>query len=127
MVVELTEHVRAIGGLWIVGEGNASMGGVPITSLMTLGYDPEAKAFVGSWVDSMQTHLWTYTGKLDDTKKVLTLEADGPSFTDPGKTAKYRDVIELKDADHKTLTSSVQGADGKWTTFSTAKYERKKK
>ena len=127
VVVESTEHVRSIGGLWILAEGSASMGGMPFTTVMTLGYDPAAKAYVGTWIDSMQTHLWHYKGQLDNAKKVLTLETEGPAFDDPSKTSKYRDVIELKDADHRTLSSSVQGADGKWTTFLTAKYERKKK
>lgn len=127
MTVDVTENVRSIGGLWVVGEGTASMGGMKFATMITLGYDPASKAFVGTWVDSMQTHLWVYKGQLDGAKKVLTLEAEGPSFDDPSKMAKYRDAIELKDADHKTLTSSVLGADGKWTTFQTAAYERKKK
>jgi hypothetical protein len=71
--------------------------------------------------------LWTYVGKLDEGKKALTLAAEGPSHADPTKTAKYRDVIELKSADHRTLTSSVLGEDGTWTTYLTAAYRRKNK
>jgi hypothetical protein len=126
MRMESTESVRSIGGLWILGEGSASFDGTPFTSILTLGYDPQRKAFVGSWIDSMQTHLWTYVGKLDESRKVLTLETEGPSFADPSKNSKYRDVIELKSADHRTLTSSVQGEDGVWTSFVKADYRRKK-
>ncbi|TAH35599.1 MAG: DUF1579 domain-containing protein [Planctomycetota bacterium] len=126
MRMESTESVRSIGGLWILAEGSATFFGAPFTSIMTLGYDPQKKAFVGSWIDSMQTHLWTYTGKLDDAGKVLTLEAEGPAFDDPTRTAKYRDAIELKSPDHKVLTSSVQMEDGTWTTFLKADYRRKK-
>lgn len=127
MKMEGTESVRSIGGLWILAEGSASMMGTPMSTVMTLGYDPAKKKFVGTWVDSVQTHLWIYEGELDAAKKMLTLSTTGPSFEDPSKMSKYRDTIEVKDADHKALTSSVQGADGAWTTFMRAEYTRKKK
>lgn len=121
-----TEKVRAVGDLWILCEGSSDFAGMPFTSLMTLGYDPEKKTFVGSWVDTMQTHLWTYVGSLDEAKKTLTLSAKGPSIMEPGKHVEYRDVIELKSPDHKVHTSSMQGDDGSWTVFMTAEYHRKK-
>ena len=125
MRLESTESVRSIGGLWILGEGNAELGETRVTSLMTLGYDPEVGSFVGTWVDTMHTHLWTYTGQLDAAGKVLTLEAEGPSFEDPGKTARYRDAIEIAAPDKKVLTSSVQAPDGSWTSFMRAEYVRR--
>ena len=70
--------------------------------------DPKAKRFKGTWVGSMITHLWVYDGTLDAARKVLTLTAEGPSFTGDGTTSKYRDVAEIKSRDHRTLTSSVQ-------------------
>ena len=120
---EGTESVRSIGGLWIVAEGKASM---PMTWLLTLVYDPLKKSFVGTWIDTMQTHLWSYLGTLDDAKKVLTLVTEGPFFGDPSKMATYRDVIEVKGVDHRTLTSSVKNEDGSWSTFLRADYRRKK-
>jgi hypothetical protein len=126
MRMESSETVRSIGGLWIQAEGTATMNGQPFTTVMTLGYDANKGAFVGTWIDTMQTHMWVYRGTLDDAKKVLTLEAEGPSFTDPKKLAKYRDTIEMKSKDHRTLTSSLLGDDGKWTSFMTAHYHRKK-
>jgi hypothetical protein len=121
-----SESVRPVGGLWIVSEGRSRVGGQPIQSQMSLGYDPETKAFVGTWLDSSQTHLWTYTGALDAGKTTLALDAEGPSFDDPSKTSRYRDAIELKDRDHKVLTSSVLMPDGTWMTFMRAEYLRTK-
>ena len=33
--------------------------------IMTLGYDPQKKRFVGTLIGSMMTHLWVYDGALD--------------------------------------------------------------
>lgn len=126
MKAEGNETVRAIGDLWVVAEGKATMMGTSFSSMMTVGYDPAKKEFVGTWVDSMQTHMWVYRGTLDEAKKTLSLEADGPSFDDPTKTSRYRDAVTLESRDHKVLTSSVLGADGTWTTFMTADYRRVK-
>lgn len=126
MRIESSERVRAIGALWVLSEGSAKMDGQPFTSLLTLGYDPAQGCFVGTWVDTMQTHLWSYRGTLDRARNTLTLEASGPGFDDASQSALYRDVIEIVDRDHKRLTSSVQGADGAWTEFMRAEYTRVK-
>ena len=123
---EGTETVRSIGGFWTVSESHGTPMGMPMTGIMTLGYDPAKKKYVGTWIDSMTSHLWVYEGTLDADGKILTLEAEGPSFTEPGKRSMFRDVIELKNKDHKILTSSVQGDDGQWTTFMTSHAKRKK-
>jgi hypothetical protein len=74
----------------------------------------------------MMTHLWVYDGSLDATERVLTLNAEGPSFVAEGKTAKYQDVIEFESEDHRTLTSRTLGDDGQWHQFMTAHYRRKR-
>ena len=61
-----------------VGEGSAESDGVAFSSVLTLGYDPDKKSFVGTSVDSVTPYLWTITGQLDDAKNVLTLETEGP-------------------------------------------------
>ena len=40
---------------------------------------------------------------------MLTLNTEGPDMSAPGKLAKMKDVIEIKDKDHRTLTSFMQG------------------
>jgi len=47
MRMESTERVRSIGGLWILAEGSATLASGPMTTIMTLGYDPKKEAFVG--------------------------------------------------------------------------------
>lgn len=121
-----SEHVRSLGGLWVLCEGKGEMpGGEPATMLMTLGYDPQNKRFAGTWIGSMMTHLWVYDGSLDATRKILTLNSEGPSMKGDGKLARYRDVIEFKSDDHRVLTSHGLSDDGEWRQFMRADYRRK--
>ncbi|MGH8521937.1 MAG: DUF1579 domain-containing protein [Gammaproteobacteria bacterium] len=122
-----TESVRSLGGLWIMAEGQGEMpGGSAMTTMMTLGYDPQRKRYVGTFVASMMTHLWVYDGALDAAERVLTLDTEGPDMAAEGKMAKYKDAIEWKSDDHRVLTSHMLGDDGKWHDFMTANYRRVK-
>lgn len=118
------EIVRSIGGMWVMCEGQPSDG--TAINIMTLGYDPAKKRFVGTFIGSMMTHQWVYDGQLDVTGKVLTLDTEGPDFAAEGKMARYKDVIEIKSSDHRLLSSHMLGADGKWHHFMTANYHRTK-
>ncbi len=121
------ERVRSIGGLWTVAEGQGEMpGGGTAIAITTLGYDPDTKRYVGTFIASMMTYLWIYNGALDAAGKVLTLDAEGPSMTGDGKMVKYQDIIEFVSDDHRTLKSRMLGPDGKWQEFMTAHYRRKK-
>ena len=122
------ETVRPLGGIWMLFEGRGDIPGAGTgTSLMTLGYDPEKGSYVGTWVGSMMTHLWSYDrGVLDAGKKILTLESEGPSFTGEGKTSKYRDFLEMLDPDRRVVASEVLGSDGKWKRFMISNYRRRK-
>ncbi len=120
------ESIKAVGDLWIVAEGEASGADLSFTSMLTIGYDPAEEAFVGSWIDSIQTRMWTYRGTLDEERRVLTLAAEGPSMTDPTKTAKYEDRIELIDADHKRITSVGMNDKGEWEQYMQVNFTRSK-
>jgi hypothetical protein len=122
-----TESVRSLGGLWILVEGQGEMpGGGAATTLMTLGYDPQRKRYVGTFIGSMMTHLWVYDGALDAAERVLTLDTEGPDMAAEGKMAKYKDVIEFKSDDHRVLSSHMLGDDGKWHEVMTTHYRRKR-
>jgi len=81
---------------------------------------------VGTWVDSVTSHLWKYEGTVDDSGKTLTLEAEGPNFMADGQTAKFRDVYTFKSKDHIIVRSSMQSEDGSWVQFMTSSYRRKR-
>lgn len=117
---------RMLGGFWVISEVKNSVMGYDVEAVQMIGYDAEKKQYVGTWVDSMFNYQWRYEGSVDKTGKILTLNAEGPSFTEPGKTAKYRDSYEFKSKDLIATKSEMQGADGEWVTFMTGTAKRKK-
>jgi hypothetical protein len=121
-----TERVRPLGGLWVLAEGQGrGPDGGPASMLLTLGYDPKRERYVGTWIGSMMSHLWVYDGgELDPSGRVLTLSAEGPDMEKKDKTARYRDVIEFKSDDERTLTAYVQGEDGQWRRLMSTVYRR---
>ncbi len=121
-----TEHVRSLEGMWIVCEGQGTMpGGSFGRTLMTLGYNPQTRRYVGTWVGSMMSHMWVYDGELDPDGTSLSLYCEGPDFENAGRTARYRDVITLAGQSRRLLTSQVQSADGSWKGMMTAEYTRR--
>jgi Protein of unknown function (DUF1579) len=126
LVCEGTEKARLLGGFFLVGEGEAEMMGQPVSSILTIGYDAAKKKYVGTFVCSVGGELWQYEGSMDSSGKKLTLNTEGPSMMDPSKRVKYREVLELKDQNHKVFTSEMETADGKWQPIVTITYERVK-
>lgn len=122
------ETVRSVGGFWVQTEMKSTLpwdSSAPFTGIMTLGYDPGARKYRGTWIDSMTSHLWIYEGALDATGKVLTLETRGPCPHRPGELANFRETIEIKDAHIRTFTTSIQNEDGTWTKMMTATSRRR--
>lgn len=116
---------RMLGGFWVICDSTVNMSGIHINAVQTIGYDPEKKKYVGTWVDSMSSHMWKYEGTVDQSGKKLDLEAEGPNFMQPGKMANFRDSYEFKSKDHIYMTSAMQGEDGEWTVFMKADMRRK--
>ena len=120
-----TESIRSLGDLWILAEGSTQApDGTPGATLLTLGYDPAKSSFVGTWIGSMMTTLWVYTGRLEGDS--LILDTVGPDHSDPAQTRKYQETITLKGDDHRVFSSAVQNDDGSWNTMMTIEYRRVK-
>lgn len=120
-----SEAVKSIGGRWIVTELKMDIEGMgSMAAVQALGYDSAKGKYQGTWIDSIQDYLWVYTGTLDETGKILTLEAEGPSMTGEG-TTRYRDVITIESELHRTLTSSAF-VNGEWVHFGTSIYTKMK-
>jgi hypothetical protein len=100
--------------------------GTTVNAIQTIGYSPEKEKYVGTWVDSMNNHLWEYEGDVDDSGNKLILEAEGPNFMLAGKLTKFRDTYEFRSPDHIEAASLMLGDDGKWIQFMTGQIRRKK-
>ena len=125
-VVEGHISSKMLGELWVINEMSSKLGETTVRGVQTLGYDPKQKKYIGTWVDSMTNRMWHYQGTLDDSGKILTLEAEGPGIAGEGSKAMYRDVYEFKTEDHIIATSKVQGDDGEWITFMTGDCRKEK-
>jgi hypothetical protein len=96
----------------------------PAVTVMTLGFDPQKGLFVGTFVGSTMTYMWSYQGQLASNGKSLILDTEGPSFPDTSKIVKYRDSVEIVAEDHRVLRSSYLGDNGNWHEFMMADYRR---
>lgn len=110
-----TESARLLGGFWVIGENKGDMMGMPFTGVMTFGYDLDKKQYVGTWVDSNTSTMWSCTGSVDDSGKVLTLNTGGMCPIE-GKICQFRDTIEFRSPDKRVMTGAKLGKDGQWET-----------
>jgi hypothetical protein len=111
---------RSLGGMWLLIEskGDAPDGG-SWCNIMTLGYDPKAGHYTGTFISSMMTYLWVYSGAVDSSGTRLVLDCEGPGF-DQGRTARFEETIEWVSEDHWTFSSKVRQKDGTWRQVMTA-------
>lgn len=117
------ETARMLGDLWWVAECDArAPDGARGKNIMMLGYDPKKGRFVGSFISSNMTMMWSYEGTLEG--DVLTLDTVGPSFTDENRSTKYQDIIEIVSESERTMTSRALMDDGSWAVFMKATYKR---
>lgn len=122
-----TESVRSLGGIWVVAEGQStSVDGSAASNVMSLGFDPVTKRYVGTWIGSMATNLWVYDGELSADGNSLILASEGPDMFVEGATGLYRDIIEFIDDDHRLLRGTVRKEDGTWYEFCVTRYQRTK-
>lgn len=124
LVTKGTESAKMLGGFWVIGETKAEMMGQPFTGIMTFGFDPEKKKYVGTWIDSTNSTKWNYSGTIDESGKILTLSCEGKCPMD-GKFYEFRDTIEWKSADQRIMKSERKGEDGTWITSMTSTATRK--
>ena len=125
MTVEAQETVEALGP-WILSRITATKGMVGFGARLAIAYDEANKEFVGNWVDSSSTVIWSYRCWIHEDGETFTAEAEGPAFDDPSRRAKYQDITKFVGADRRELLSRAQLTDGTWTVFSSGVAERVK-
>jgi hypothetical protein len=112
------------GDLWIFSEFKGDMMGAPFHGMEFMGYDPDSKTFVSTWIDSMTPRAANTSGTYDKATKTLTMkgETQGPD----GSPMTMTNVSTYADADHFTFEMKAPGPDGKDMTMMTIAYTRRK-
>ena len=124
--VKGVETCTMLGDFWLVFDIKTdNMMGMPWHGHGHLGYDPEKKKYVGSFIDSMAPQGMTGEGTMDATGKIRTMIWTGKDH-ETGKMGTMREVSEHKDKDHGVMTMSKVGSDGKEQVMFTIQYTRKK-
>jgi hypothetical protein len=96
-------NTLSCGGLWLVSDFKGQLGPVPFQGHGVTGYDPLKKKYVGTWVDSMSSHIAPLEGTHDKDAKTVTFSSE---MRDPtGKVEKWKSVTELKDKDTRVWTA----------------------
>lgn len=124
------EVVRAFGDFWVMGEAEGECGGVMMTTLIALGFEPNRQTddggpggrYVGTFMASVMPGMFVYEGTREG--DMLTLDTVGPAMDDTSRSVRYRDVIEFESDDVRTMSSHVLKDDGSWMRFMRGEYRR---
>jgi len=101
---------EVLGGRYIITEhtGKMQMPGadgkmmdIEFKGMSTEGYDNVKKKFVATWIDNMGTGIASLEGTYDAGTKSLTYMAELEMM--PGMKTKVREVIKIKDNDHRVM------------------------
>ena len=113
---------RGPGGFWVLEDFEGEMNDVHFTGHGAIGYDPQKKVYVQSWV-SMSPMLMVLTGNFDQAGKVLTMNGDGPSLG--GAPLPMKNVTTWTSADAMTLEVFIVLPGGQEVKTMTIHYTRR--
>ena len=119
------ETTQMIGGFWAVFDIKFdSLMGHPWHGHGTMGYDPDKKKYIGTFIHSATPYMTTGEGTMDAAGKVLTMNYEG--MGPDGKMGKMRETFEKKDKDNALMTMYGPGPEGKEVQHFQITYTRKK-
>jgi hypothetical protein len=113
-----------LGGLWLIGDFEGEFGGVKLQGKFLDTYDSAAKKYRSIWLDSLSSAPRIMEGNLEKDNNVMTMTGEGP--LQPGKTAKFESITEMKDADTVNFTLFMVDREGKQQPIVKITYKRKK-
>jgi hypothetical protein len=112
------------GGLWLISDFKSEMMGAPFQGHGVSGWDPAKKKYVGTWVDSMSTGVFTIEGTYDAASRSMTSMMSGPG--EDGQPMTMKAVTQMKDDDTRVFTMHMKGPDGKEAPTMRITYKRRK-
>ena len=117
-------YQMGVGGLWLIGDFEGEFGGIKFQGKGLDTYDPATKKYRSVWVDSFTTTPRIMEGNLDKDNKVMTMTGEGAGHE--GKTARFKSITEIKDADTVNFNLFMVENDGKEQPVVKITYKRKK-
>lgn len=121
MEVEAKETVEMFGNFWTKSTYEADMFGMPFKGVATLGYDPNKKEYVSTWIDTMSPTFFQFTGNF----KGDTLEMRGRAFDCNMQTeANYRTTEKHESPNKRIFEMFVEMPDGNEMKMFTHVYTR---
>jgi hypothetical protein len=90
-------------GYWYVLNYNGMHDGKTFTGHGMLGYDPNKKKYLLTWIDNMSPYAMWAEGESDSSGKTFTFTSEC-FCPELGKVGPMRSVFEFQDDKHRTLT-----------------------
>ncbi len=117
-------YKMGLGGMWLIGDFEGEFGGMKFQGKFLDSYDPATKKYRSIGVDCFSTAPRIMEGNLDKDNKVMTMTGEGP--WQQGKTAKFKSITEIKDADTVNFSLFMVDKDGEEQPMVKITYKRKK-
>lgn len=117
-------YKMGLGGMWLVGDFDGEFGGMKFQGHGLDTYDSATKKYRSVWVDSFSAAPRNMDGVLDKDDKVMTMSGEGCG--PDGKSAKFKSITEIKDANTVEFALFMVGEDGKEQPMVKITYKRKK-
>jgi hypothetical protein len=116
-------NYKMLGDFWLIGDFEGDAGGMKFKGHDFMGYDPQKKKYIGTWVDSLSPNAMPMESTYDSSKKVMTAVGEGINME--GKKAKFKTTSEWKSNDEMLFTM-YEEKDGKMEQSFTIDYKRRK-
>jgi len=126
MVSKGMERNRLLGGLWLVSNFSGKFGDQEFQGHGVTGYDPTKKKYVGTWVDTMSTHISHTESTYDAAKSEMTMMMTGID-SQSGQEMTSKATVKYIDNDQHVMTMYMKdpAGDGDWIKGMEISYKRR--
>ena len=120
-----TETNHMLGDMWVVGVFESGSKEATYRGQSQVGYDPVAKKYVGTWIDTMSPFLNTFEGTMQGNQLTMRTKDLDPKS---GQQKLTKMVTTYVDKDHKTFESfePIPGKQDQWWKTMEVHYTRRK-
>lgn len=124
MSTGVSDNKWTLGNRFIEQRYEGSFMDQPFSGIGYTGYDNIKKKYIGTWMDSMGTSMFTQTGTADASRKNMTFTGvtDDPMT---GKSMQVKSVVKVVDNNKHTMEMWGPGPDGKMFKMMEIEYTRK--